>query len=58
MTAHCRHTAEAFASAVWKDERRLDNGSTNIDSLDAQEYSTERRMKEILSVRIPMRKEE
>ncbi len=39
----CTHTIEAFSSALWDDKtgKRLDNGSTNIDSLDAQEYSTE-----------------
>ncbi|MGN0665321.1 MAG: PBSX family phage terminase large subunit [Huintestinicola sp.] len=48
----CRHTIEAFEQAVWADcseDRRLDDGSTNIDSLDAQEYSTEARMNEILT---------
>ena len=44
----CEHTLEAFCTAVWKDDVRLDDGSTNIDSLDAQEYSTEHRMKEII----------
>ncbi len=41
---HCKHTIDAFRSAVWKkgsDDERLDDGTTNIDSLDAQEYSTE-----------------
>ena len=42
----CPHTIEAFSSAVWKktnggSDERLDDGSVNIDSLDAQEYSTE-----------------
>lgn len=39
----CTHVIEAFSSALWDDKtgKRLDNGSTNIDSLDAQEYSTE-----------------
>ena len=31
---------------------RLDNGTTNIDNLDAQEYSTEPYMKDILNVRV------
>ncbi len=48
IARHCVHTLQAFCEAVWKDGRRLDNGSTNIDSLDAQEYATERRMKEII----------
>ena len=41
----CVHTIEAFSEAVWAEDFssdvRLDNGSVNIDSLDAQEYSTE-----------------
>lgn len=42
----CPHTIEAFSSAVWKKTRdgsdeRLDDGTVNIDNLDAQEYSTE-----------------
>ncbi len=48
ITSGCTHTLEAFCTAVWKNDSRLDDGSTNIDSLDAQEYSTEHRMKEIL----------
>ncbi|MCL2054445.1 MAG: terminase family protein [Oscillospiraceae bacterium] len=42
---HCENTIRAFSEAVWEDgaitDRRLDDGSVNIDSLDAQEYSTE-----------------
>ena len=43
----CPHVIDAIQSAVW-DERaahkdcRLDNGTTNIDSLDALEYAFER----------------
>lgn len=40
----CKHTIDAFATAVWakgREDKRLDDGSINIDSLDAQEYSTE-----------------
>lgn len=52
ILSHCEHTIRAFGEAVWEAgsgcDRRLDNGSVNIDSLDAQEYSTERRMKDIL----------
>lgn len=41
------NTRDALASAVWDSRRltedvRLDNGSTNIDSLDAMEYAFER----------------
>ena len=43
----CKHTIDALKSAVWDSKHttedvRLDNGSTNIDSLDALEYSFER----------------
>ena len=51
VAAKCIHTIQAFSEAVWESggtDRRLDDGSVNVDSLDAQEYSTERRMKEII----------
>lgn len=38
----CKETIEALSSAVWeqnKDDVRLDNGSVNIDVLDAMEYA-------------------
>ena len=43
----CEHTIDALKSAVWDSKKetedvRLDNGSTNIDSLDAMEYAIER----------------
>lgn len=47
ISSECPHLIEALKTAVW-DERstnrdvRLDDGSTNIDSLDAFEYSIER----------------
>lgn len=51
----CEHTIEAFDNAVWEedeiDDIRLDDGSTNIDSLDAQEYSTEPFMKAMIDLR-------
>lgn len=42
----CKHTIDALQSAVWDskhttEDRRLDNGTTNIDSIDALEYSYE-----------------
>ncbi|MEA5145550.1 MAG: terminase family protein [Candidatus Limiplasma sp.] len=42
----CPRTVEALSTAVWNakyktEDRRLDDGTTNIDSLDAQEYSDE-----------------
>ncbi|MCM1524726.1 MAG: PBSX family phage terminase large subunit [Ruminococcus sp.] len=51
ISPRCVNTIKAFSEAVWEkdgSDRRLDNGSLNIDSLDAQEYSTERRMNDIL----------
>ena len=50
---HCKHLKEAFQTAVWSDKDktkdiRLDDGSRNIDSLDALEYSTEAFMKDII----------
>ncbi len=50
---HCVNTIEAFSSAVWSAREvgkdvRLDDGSRNIDSLDAQEYSTEQVMKNFI----------
>lgn len=43
----CENTIDALKSAIWDvkketEDVRLDNGSTNIDSLDAMEYAIER----------------
>lgn len=43
----CKHTIDALASAIWDSKKvtedvRLDDGTTNIDSLDAMEYAYER----------------
>lgn len=51
--SRCKDTIEAFSEAMWDgknptEDVRLDNGTTNIDNLDAQEYSTEEFMKDIL----------
>ena len=38
-----KHLIEAYEQAVWDENRediRLDDGTTDIDSLDADEYST------------------
>lgn len=48
----CSHTISAFEGAVWEDNKgmkdvRLDDGTSNIDTLDAQEYSTEEWHKQI-----------
>ena len=52
MTEDCGSLQTAFADAVWdikkeKDER-LDDGSTDVDSLDAFEYTIERDMKYLI----------
>lgn len=49
----CRHTIEAFQTAMWDrkhvtEDVRLDDGTTNIDSLDSTEYSTEAYMNSIM----------
>nr|DAR05092.1 MAG TPA: large terminase [Caudoviricetes sp.] len=49
----CKHTIEALQTAVWDGRNmtkdiRLDDGTYNIDSLDALEYSTERYMNTII----------
>lgn len=51
----CTKTLEAFQTAVWDDKHptkdvRLDDGTYNIDSLDAQEYAVEPYMKQIIDI--------
>lgn len=45
VVGSCKETISAFKNAVWDatkfEDTRLDDGTTNIDTLDAQEYSTE-----------------
>jgi hypothetical protein len=55
LSRACPHTKEALQTAVWDARRhgedvRLDDGSTNIDSLDALEYSYEPYMREMMAV--------
>ena len=49
---HCKHTIEALSCAVWDSkgakDKRLDDGTTNIDSLDALEYALEPYMNDII----------
>ena len=52
VSTECPHLIDALKSAVWDESSihkdiRLDNGSTNIDSLDAFEYSLERFEREL-----------
>ena len=47
VARNCRETIDALKSALWDSKKltedvRLDDGTTNIDSLDAMEYSFER----------------
>ena len=47
VNRECVHTIEALRNAVWNAKKptedvRLDDGSVNVDSLDAMEYSFER----------------
>ncbi len=47
----CTHTIDAFMAAEYDSTGgRKDDGTSNIDSLDAQEYSTEHRMNDILDI--------
>ncbi len=61
ITKNCKHLAEAFLGAVWDgkklDDTRLDDGSVNIDSLDAFEYSAEPYMNRILQLYFSSRRE-
>lgn len=57
ISEDCKETIDAFRSAVWDSKKltedvRLDNGTTNIDSLDAFEYSIERDIPTLLGVRL------
>ena len=49
----CQTTIDALSEAMWDDDKktvdvRLDYGTTNIDNLDALEYSTEPYMRDML----------
>ncbi len=52
LTDDCDSLETAFSDAVWnrekQDDERLDDGSTDIDSLDAFEYTIERDLKELI----------
>jgi hypothetical protein len=50
ISKNCPHLIDALKNAVWDDSgKRLDNGSTDIDSLDAFEYSLEPVMNNFLT---------
>lgn len=51
----CPHTIEAISGALWdsrnlRKNTRLDNGTTNIDSLDALEYAFERFERQLFKI--------
>ena len=51
---HCEATIDALRSALWSSKNltadvRLDDGSTNIDSLDAMEYAFEREIPNLIA---------
>lgn len=52
VTDDCGTLEDAFKDAVWNEEKqedeRLDDGSSDIDSLDAFEYTIERDLKELI----------
>ena len=51
---HCERTIDAFATALWDEKKnndtRLDDGTTNIDSLDAAEYAVEKYQRQLLDM--------
>ena len=54
VSPHCKNVISALMSALWDKDKptdvRLDDGSQNVDSLDALEYAAENYMKEMISV--------
>ena len=53
---HCQITIDAYASAVYDSKNltadvRLDNGTSNIDTLDATEYAYEREIYDLCDAR-------
>lgn len=52
IAPHCEKTIEALSTAVWDskkptEDKRLDNGTSNIDVLDAMEYAAERHIQDL-----------
>lgn len=51
VAKHCKTVIKALQDAVWDDKKeneRLDNGTSDIDTLDALEYSIEPHFREII----------
>ena len=50
---NCKKTVDALSGALWNakklNDERLDDGTTNIDSLDAMEYSVEKYQKQLMT---------
>ena len=56
IMSHCTTTIDAYASAVYDSRNitadvRLDNGTSNVDSLDATEYAYEREIYDLCDAR-------
>ena len=54
VNSACKETVEALKSALWDSKAttqdiRLDNGTTNVDNLDALEYSFEREIPNLIA---------
>lgn len=51
---HCIHVQEALKNAVWDDksieDKRKDDGTINVDSLDALEYAAEAYMRDMIDL--------
>lgn len=53
ILSDCKETIQAYNDAVWdekKEDVRLDDGTTNIDSIDSSEYSQEPFMKTMIDL--------
>lgn len=53
ILSKCPETIQAYTDAVWdekKEDVRLDDGTTNIDSLDSSEYSQEQYMRTMIDL--------
>lgn len=53
IISNCEETIHAYKDAVWEDKKedvRLDDGTTNVDSLDSSEYSQEPFMKTMIDL--------
>jgi protein tyrosine phosphatase (PTP) superfamily phosphohydrolase (DUF442 family) len=56
VMAHCKKTIDAYSSAVYDAKKvtedvRLDNGTYNVDTLDATEYAYEREIWDLCDAR-------